>query len=84
MKLILKGINLSIRTAIRAYEPSMTERDCFIGLDGSGRLINVEEECTTLFEVRANPHSHPTKIVNQELLPLSMFLRATGSAVKVS
>lgn len=65
----------------------MTERDCFIGLDGSGRLINVEEESTSLFEARANPHNphnHTTKIVNPELLPLSMFLRAMGSAVKVS
>lgn len=66
----------------------MTEKDFFIGLDGSGRLINVEEESTSLFEVRTQPHSHshshPTKTVNQELLPLSMFLRATGSAVKVS
>ena len=62
----------------------MTERDCFIGLDGSGRLINVEEESTSLFEARANPHNQTTKIVNQELLPLSMFLRAMGSAVKVS
>ena len=61
----------------------MTERDVFIGLNSEGRLINVEEESTTLHMDSGVPHSQTIHLVPQELLPLSMFLRAIGSTVKV-
>ena len=61
----------------------MTEKDKFIGLNCEGRLINVEEESTTLHIGGAVPHSQTIQLVTQELLPLCMFLRAIGSTVKV-
>jgi hypothetical protein len=61
----------------------MSERDRFIGLNNEGRLINVEEESTTLHDQGAVPYSHNQKLAAQELLPLSMFLRAVGGTVKV-
>ena len=61
----------------------MTERDKFIGLNSEGRLINVEEESTTLHMDSGVSHSQTIHLVPQELLPLSMFLRAIGSTVKV-
>ena len=62
----------------------MTEKDRFIGLNAEGRLIHVEEESTTLHESGATPHSETIKLVSDELLPLSMFLRAVGGTVKVT
>lgn len=61
----------------------MSERDRFIGLNNEGRLINVEEESTTLHDQGALPYSQNLKLAVQELLPLSMFLRAVGGTVKV-
>jgi hypothetical protein len=61
----------------------MSERDRFIGLNNEGRLINVEEESTTLHDQGAVPYSQNPKLAVQELLPLSMFLRAVGGTVKV-
>ena len=69
--------------AIKAYEPSMTEKDVFIGLNSEGRLISVEAESTTLHLDSGVPHSQTIQLVPQELLPLSMFLRAIGGTVKV-
>ena len=74
-------------SAIKAFEPSMTEKDIFIGLNAEGRLINVEEENTVLQEqchIHGRGHSQVIKIGNDELLPLSMFLKAVGSTVRVS
>ena len=70
-------------TAIRTFEPSLTERDFFIGLNSEGRLINVEEERTSMYDDGSMPYSPVIKQVPQELLPLSMFLRAMGGSVKV-
>ena len=61
----------------------MTEKDHFIGLNAEGRLIQVEEESTTLHLGGSVPHSQAIHLVTQELLPLSMFLRAVGGTVKV-
>ena len=61
----------------------MTEKDRFIGLNHDGRLINVEQESTTLHNEGSVPHAQTIKLVTQELLPLSMFLRAVGATVKV-
>lgn len=61
----------------------MSERDRFIGLNTEGRLINVEEESTTLHDQGAAPYTQNQKLAVQELLPLSMFLRAVGGTVKV-
>ena len=80
---IIVSPNLNLTIAIRVFEPSMSERDRFIGLDHKGRLINVEEESTTLHDQGTTPYSHNPKLATQELLPLSMFLRAVGGTVKV-
>jgi hypothetical protein len=70
-------------TAIKAFETSMTDRDMFIGLSHEGRLINVVEE-STMFHDQGSlaPWRETVKDVRQELLPLSMFLRAVGATVK--
>jgi hypothetical protein len=69
-------------TAIKAFEPSMTEKDIFIGLNNAGRLVNVEEESTVLHGLSGISHSQTIQLVYQELLPLSMYLRAVGANVK--
>ena len=61
----------------------MTEKDIFIGLNSEGRLINVEEERTTMYDGGTMYYSPAIKQYPQELLPLSMFLRAMGGSVKV-
>ena len=65
----------------------MTEKDVFIGLNSEGKLINVQEENTVLHEqshIHGRGHSQVIKIGDDELLPLSMFLKAVGSTVRVS
>lgn len=70
-------------TAIKAFETNMTDKDMFIGLNYEGRLINVVEE-STMFHDQGSlaPWRETVKGVRQELLPLSMFLRAVGATVK--
>jgi Kef-type K+ transport system membrane component KefB len=70
--------------AIKAHEPSLTDKDEFIGLNNEGRLIHVQSESTSYHAnyARFVSASMGGKIEPQELLPLSMFLKAVGSEVE--
>ena len=70
--------------AIKAHEPSLTDNDEFIGLNHEGRLIKLEAESTSYHENHARFVSANMggKIEPQELLPLSMYLKAVGGDVQ--
>ena len=77
--------NSSLRVmAIKAYEPSLTSKDEFIGLNQDGRLVHVQAESTSYHEnyARFVSANMAGKIEPQELLPLSMFLKAVGGEVE--
>lgn len=59
----------------------MSDRDTFIGLNGEGRLISIEEENTSFNQ---DGNSQVVKLATQELLSLSMFVKAVGGTMKVS
>ena len=71
-------------TAIKTCEPSLTDKDEFIGLNHEGRLVDVQAESTSYHEdyARFVSASMGGKIEPQELLPLSMFLKAVGGEVE--
>lgn len=73
-------------TAMRFFEPSFTERDVFVGLNEDNKLLEVEEEATSInlnTAQRARDAAHKSiKSGAPEMLPLCMFSKAIGAHVE--
>lgn len=72
-------------TAMHFFEPSFTSRDVFVGLNEENKLLEVEEEITS---VNLNPlqrqrdGAHKGGSAQSEMLPLCMFSKAIGAHVE--
>jgi len=70
-------------TAMRFLEPSFTDRDAFISLNAENKLLEVEEEITSvnLNALQRQREMNHKSSQPPEMLPLSMFVKAVGGQV---